>query len=223
MKFAKFILIGCLLSVGTFGFAQEGTSDLKEEAKTHQNRDAMLAQLNLTEDQKAQIEVLKENTKAKAEVIKNDTSLDDEARRAQLKELKEAQWKHVSALLTDEQRTQFEALRAEQKQSNSKTPGEIANTQTERMKDFLDLTDDQVEKVRALNLKVALKIDAIKNDESMDAARKKEFIEGNRQDHKTMMKSILTEEQFTKYEEHLAAKKSFRKGGHSEKETPAAE
>jgi len=94
----------------------------------------------------------------------------------------------------------------------TQTPGEIANAQTEKMTELLALSEAQIEQVRVLNLKVATKIDVIRNDETMSAERKKEFIKGNRDDHKTMMKSILTDEQFATYEAHLAAKKSMRKG-----------
>lgn len=105
-----------------------------------------------------------------------------------------------------------ETAQVEQKNHGEKTPGEIANAQTEKMIELLSLTEEQIEKVRALNLKVATKIDVIRNDETMTAERKKEFIKGNREDHKSMLRSILTDEQFATYEAHLAAKKPMRKG-----------
>jgi len=87
-------------------------------------------------------------------------------------------------------------------------PQDKADKMTEHMTEELELTDAQVERVKVLNLKVAEKIKAIKEDDSMSKEKKKEFIEGNMEDHKNVMKSILTADQFVKYEEMAEKMKS---------------
>ena len=57
---------------------------------------------------------------------------------------------------------------------------------------------------------VIAKIEAIENNSQMDDAKKREFIRGNREDHKRVMATILTPEQFTAYEEMMKAKASDR-------------
>ncbi|MCJ8292523.1 MAG: hypothetical protein HRT58_05275 [Crocinitomicaceae bacterium] len=74
----------------------------------------------------------------------------------------------------------------------------------------LSLTSDQVTQIQNLNNKVEQKIQAIQNNTQMDAAKKREFIRGNRADHKRVMSTILTAEQFAAYEELMKAKASDR-------------
>lgn len=89
---------------------------------------------------------------------------------------------------------------------NTQTPGEKAAKQTAAMTQVLSLTPEQVEKVQTLNLKVADKVDAIEKNNAIDAANKKEFIEGNKKDHMAMMRTILTDEQLVTYEAWLTEK-----------------
>ena len=74
----------------------------------------------------------------------------------------------------------------------------------------LTLTTDQVTKIEALNEKVILKIQAIQNNSQMDDAKKREFIRGNQEDHKRVMATILSPEQYSAYLDLMKAKASNR-------------
>ncbi len=73
----------------------------------------------------------------------------------------------------------------------------------DRLTTELSLTSDQVAQIQNLNSKVAQKIQVIQNDSQMDASKKSEFIQGNRNDHKRMMSTILTTDQFAIYENQM--------------------
>jgi Spy/CpxP family protein refolding chaperone len=70
------------------------------------------------------------------------------------------------------------------------------------------LTPDQVLKVAELNLEVANKNEAIRNDVNITPERKKEFTRGNLDGRKSQLKLILTPEQFKKLEENEAKRKA---------------
>ena len=72
--------------------------------------------------------------------------------------------------------------------------------QLETLTPELSLTPEQVEQIHALNIKVEAKIYAIRTNTEMDAAKKQEFIRGNREDQQRVMQTILTPEQYAKYE-----------------------
>jgi hypothetical protein len=78
---------------------------------------------------------------------------------------------------------------------------ERAKVQTKNMTELLDLTEEQISKVYELNLIVANKINVIKNDTSMSSEKKNEFIDGNRKDRMYALKSILTEQQYDKFDQ----------------------
>ncbi|PHR32775.1 MAG: hypothetical protein COA38_06095 [Fluviicola sp.] len=80
----------------------------------------------------------------------------------------------------------------------------------------LSLTSDQVTQIQNLNNKVEQKIQVIQNNTQMDAGKKREFIRGNRADHKRVMSTILTAEQFAAYEELMKAKASDRTEEHQQ-------
>jgi len=89
-------------------------------------------------------------------------------------------------------------------QKTTATPEEKANKWTEWMKNNLQLTDDQVPKVEAINLKYATKMRELKNDTTQT---KKEKQDVGKQDESAMdaeFKAVLTDAQYTSYQ----AKKS---------------
>ncbi|NVK64594.1 MAG: hypothetical protein HWE22_08395 [Flavobacteriales bacterium] len=63
----------------------------------------------------------------------------------------------------------------------------------------LSLTADQVEQISYLNEKVVGKIQAIQDNAGFPDEKKREFIRGNREDHKRVMSSILTPQQYDDY------------------------
>lgn len=81
------------------------------------------------------------------------------------------------------------------------TAQERAQKQTESMTTNLELTEDQIPKVYEINLGVNLKNEAIRNNAEMSEELKKEAIKGNNDGRKAMLKNVLTEEQFAKYEQ----------------------
>lgn len=96
-----------------------------------------------------------------------------------------------------------------QTENTSSEATEISNesqSRRDRMMAELSLTPEQAEQVRNLNEKVDQKIQAIRDNASLDDAQKQAFIKGNREDHKRVMQTILTVEQFNKYEELLNAR-----------------
>jgi len=81
------------------------------------------------------------------------------------------------------------------------TPEQKAQAQTERMTTNLTLSEEQVPKVYEINLGIALKNEAIRNNTEMSEEVKSESIKGNNEGRKAMLKNVLTEEQFVKFEE----------------------
>lgn len=111
-----------------------------------------------------------------------------------------------------------------------KTPAERAAMHTERMTKMLDLTANQQAKVSEVNLGIAMKNDGVRNNANLTNEQKQEIIKSNREAHKTMLKSILTEEQMKKFEENEAerhmkmeARKGDMKKKKATKNTPVEE
>ena len=86
------------------------------------------------------------------------------------------------------------------------TPQERAKAQTIFMKSKLDLTEAQLPKVEALNLKYAEKLDPVIKGSAGPLVKMGKFRQAN-EDKEAELKGILSPDQFQKY---LAAKQEMR-------------
>jgi Spy/CpxP family protein refolding chaperone len=83
----------------------------------HGDHNAMLANLNLTEDQKTQIKQIHEGTRSKIEAVNNDSSLSADQKQAKIHDLRRDTHEQVKKVLTPEQRKQFEENMREHRES----------------------------------------------------------------------------------------------------------
>jgi Spy/CpxP family protein refolding chaperone len=72
--------------------------------------DRMKHELNLTDDQTAQVKSILEDGRTKMEAIHSNSSLSRDDRRAQMMSIHKAQDDRIEALLTPDQKTKFEAM-----------------------------------------------------------------------------------------------------------------
>jgi len=88
----------------------------------HGDQNAMMANLNLTDDQKAQIKQIHEGMRSKVEAVKNDSSLSAEQKEAKIRDLRRDTHEQVKKVLTPEQRKQFEENMRERRDSKQQQP-----------------------------------------------------------------------------------------------------
>jgi hypothetical protein len=222
MKILKFAIVGLIAFGGVNAFAQEeetvATEEVTTEKEVKKNKaehklNKMAEELELSDEQMVKAKAIVDKFAQRRQKIKADETTTDEVKKSQMKELKKLQKEQLRAILTEQQIVKLDQLKTERKE---KSLEERADAKTEKMAEKLGLTPEQKERVKVLNRKVAQKISAIKKDESMTDEKKKEFIKGNMKDHKNVMKQILTEEQFTQYEEWIKARKAKKKAKASE-------
>ena len=180
--------------------AQEGHKKSPEERAAHMT-EKLSTELSLSAEQKTEIEKINATYLADMHAIKENSEMQEEQKHEALKELRKNWKSSVQNELTEEQKAKMEELKEDRKEMQKLTPAEKAENKTAKMKEELGLSEEQTQQVRELNRKVADKIEAIRNDETISPEKKKEFIQGNRKDYKRVLSSILTPEQLTKYEE----------------------
>jgi Spy/CpxP family protein refolding chaperone len=82
------------------------TTDSNAPAKGHMRG---MEQLNLTDQQKADIHAIRAKARARAMAVKNDSSLTDVQKHAQMRQIRHATRRQVAGVLTPEQRQQWHA------------------------------------------------------------------------------------------------------------------
>ncbi len=85
----------------------------KGESAIKQQRMDMMQQLNLTNEQKAKMQKLREEQRTKVDSIRN-SSLSDDEKKTQMKTLRENSRKEMDDILTPEQRSKMQEMRKEQ-------------------------------------------------------------------------------------------------------------
>jgi|KBSMisStandDraft_5_1062788.scaffolds.fasta_scaffold953381_1 Spy/CpxP family protein refolding chaperone len=77
----------------------------------------MLTQkLNLTADQQTQVKAIDEDTGKQMMAVRNDTSLDQDAKRTKMMGIRKSSSDKIRAVLTDDQKTKYDALQAEMRE-----------------------------------------------------------------------------------------------------------
>lgn len=89
-----------------------------------------------------------------------------------------------------------------------KTPEERANGLTNRMTEKLGLTEDQKAKVYAINVDMAKKNDEIRHNTALTKEDRRAQLKANYLERKSQYKTVLTAEQFAKYESWEKEKKA---------------
>ena len=94
--------------------------------------------------------------------------------------------------------------------SKAKTPEERAKVQTDRMKSELTLTNDQYEKAYQINLGIIQKNKGLQ-EQKLTAEERRNAVKQNNEARMTMLKDVLTADQYTKLQEKLKERKSAEK------------
>lgn len=133
------------MSLSTYAMPRKGNVDPKFGR-------APMKELNLSAEQKSQIETLNKDFRAKADALRNDSTLNREDKARQRKELNQSRQKAFEAVLTPDQQTKWKELRTERPKRDDR------NSNRRRM-EFknrapmakLNLTDEQKAKIQAIN------------------------------------------------------------------------
>lgn len=153
--------------------------------------------LNLTEDQKAQLKKLHQEYGAKNKAIKDNDQLTQGDARKQIAALHEAQKAASDKVFTEAQKAKLKDMQ-DQRRGRMK---EEAAANVARMQVRLGLTEAQVAKVKAEQAGMQSKMQALLNNKDLSKEQKKEQIQALMKAHKTNMASILTPEQQQKMQQ----------------------
>ncbi len=164
--------------------------------RQHQRHDAM-KQLNLSEDQKKQAGAIKQEYRAKMLELNKNESITVKESRDRKETLRKEQKARMQGLLTSEQKNRLEQLKKDKKASREAHYAK----RMDKMKSRLQLTDDQVAKLKAGHEASMNKLKSLKENQALDRVQRKEQLMALKNAHKTQMESILTAEQKEKMKE----------------------
>lgn len=206
------VVVG-LVMMTTTTMAQEDGGKRTPEERAQFRTERMAKELSLTDAQKEKLQAINLEAVKKHEEIRNDAKLTPEQKREAMKASHASEKAQLDALLTAEQKQSLETKMAERKTKRQEfksehadrwkdaTPEQRAAWKTDRMAEAITLTDEQKTKITDLNLRMAKKNEAVRNDEKLTPEQKKAAMQENRQSMKAELGQILTAEQLQQLKE----------------------
>lgn len=171
----------------------------------HENR---AEALGLTENQTAQMQSLRESYRSEAEALKGS----GEGTRQAFQALRESHREQAHAILTDEQRTQLQALRAEREANRPEDGhrGRSRGRQGQRpgLCSVIELSDDQESQIETLRGDFRTQVEALRASGEGSREQGKALFEA----HREQVQALFTDEQLATLQEHRAQRETNHEG-----------
>jgi periplasmic protein CpxP/Spy len=159
--------------------------------------DRMAQQLNLTDQQKTQIQGLFQTQRQQSQSIRQDTSLTPEQKQDKLKQLRESTHQQMQSVLTPEQRQKFQQLLSEHEATGKDHMGRGGMGPGGGMGPMarLNLTPDQKSKIQPIMQSSRQQIQAVRADSSLTPEQKQAKVREIHQNAMSQVNAVLTPEQ----------------------------
>jgi Spy/CpxP family protein refolding chaperone len=168
----------------------------------HHQKGMMAKELNFTEAQKAQAKTINEDARKKMQELNKNESITVKDQRDRKAAIQKERKIKMDGLLTAEQKAKQTQLRAEHK---AKKEADYAR-HLDKMKTNLNLSNEQVEKLKVQRATNRTKADNIKKNESLSREQKKEQMMALKAEAKVQNNKIFTPEQLKKRDEMKKAR-----------------
>lgn len=191
--------------VATTACAQDQSLS-NDRPKMHHHRGDALAQLNLTDDQKNEMKVINDDFKQQmTDLKKSEDKITVTEWKSKMATIRKDHHAKVDKVLTPEQKASLKTMH----KGHGKGFRQDRHNRMERMKKELNLTDDQSAALQKSFGETMQKMKAVKEDTTLTDDKKKALYRVHKDQQEANMKSILTPDQWNKYQE---LKKNHRHG-----------
>ena len=203
----KRIITSALVIMLAISAAQAQTTPDKHPGQKKEHKQAF-KDLNLSPDQKARLQSIREDFKKQSADLKNNTSLSAEEKKNRRKTLHEQFRTQSAAVLTPAQKEQMANMKGEWKEKNkdAKRGGQARTGKDNRMQKGqglqkeLGLTSGQQQKMEQLRTDFRNRFSSLRGDNALTQEQKKAKMQELMKQQQEQMKSILTPEQIQKME-----------------------
>lgn len=161
------------------------------------HRNMMTNKLNLTDAQKQQAKTINDDYRNQVKELEQNDNITLKEYRSKKASLEQERKSKFEALLTTEQKNKIAQARKERSEKMKM----MAEKRMEKMKTDLNLTDDQVAKMKAQRDSSMEQMKSIRENPSLSEEQKKEQFMDLRKSMHNSMNSILTADQLKKREE----------------------
>jgi hypothetical protein len=191
----QYVMIMAMAVTSVMTYAQREQDLMKRAAK---QADEMKSELGLDEVQYKSVKAINEEFAIKQLELRNDSALTMKAKKELMKSLHKEKMNAINKVLTKDQSKKWAAFRHSQKQKykTQRKKGDHAL----RMQKSLSLTEEQTEKVKALDQEFVNRFRSLRRDTTLTRYDFRRKVEPIRDAYVENMRGILTAEQFRKWD-----------------------
>ncbi|MEO7312679.1 MAG: hypothetical protein ABIX01_19995 [Chitinophagaceae bacterium] len=202
--------LSAIVLVAAATFAQPAIkekADKKEHGRQFHQGHKGMEQLNLSDDQKAQMKASRADFHKQMKALESNENQTVKQLRDQRASLAKAQKAKFESILTPDQKSKMTEMKVKGRQKHE----EHFAKHIDKMKQELNLSDNQVATIKKNQEANSGKIKAIMQNDQLDRTAKKEQLKAMRAEMKQNMDKILTKEQQEKMESKREAMKGKMK------------
>ena len=201
----KKILTALLAIALTAGATQAQTKDSSFRRHKGHNKEHKMSSfqdLNLSEEQKAKMKVLREDFKKQHEALKaQESTLTVTQMKERRKALMEQHRSQFENILTQDQKQHLAQMKKDKRGEGQYRKGSKGKRdEAKRMAEDLNLSADQKARIAKLREEFRTQAQAIRNNSSLNKEAQKKALKELHEKNKEQMKNVLTQEQIQKIE-----------------------
>lgn len=197
------VLLGLML-MSTIIFAQRKVDPMERAAR---QTEKLKKELGLDEVQYKAIKAINEEYAGKQHSVWRDSSLSKERKRDSMRTLHQEKAEAFNKVLTKEQQEKLAVHRSEQLKKHQSRVARHRGDHAERMQKNLSLSDEQTSKIKSIEKAYGEKFKALRNDSTIAKEDVRSKAKQLREAYKEETKSVLTKEQYEKWESQKAGRK----------------
>jgi hypothetical protein len=197
------LLVG-LLMVSTIMFAQRKGDPMDRAAR---QADRMKMELSLDDVQYKAVKAINEEFANRQLTLRRDSTLSKQEMQKKAWTLRDEKNAALAKVLTEDQKSKWKSYRASQAEKHKAGMAKYRGEHAQRMQESLSLSDEQTSKIKSIDKEFGDRFRALRSDSTLAREDLQKKARQLRDEYLSKTKSVLTEEQYKKWETQKADRK----------------
>ena len=197
------LLLG-LLMVSTIMFAQRKGDPMDRAAM---QADKMKTELSLDDVQYKAVKAINEDFANRQLKLRRDSTLSKQEKQKKAWTLRDEKNAAIAKVLTEDQKSKWKSYRVSQAEKHKAGMAKYRGEHAQRMQESLSLSDEQTSKIKSIDKEFGDRFRALRSDSTLAREDLQKKAKQLRDEYRSKTKSVLTEEQYKKWEMQKADRK----------------
>jgi hypothetical protein len=193
-----------LMMVSTIMFAQQKGDPMDRASR---QADKMKTELSLDDVQYKAVKAINEDFANRQLKLRGDTTLSKQAKQKKAWALRDEKNAAIAKVLTEDQKNKWKSYRLSQAEKHKAGTAKYRGEHVQRMQESLSLSDEQTSKIKSIDKEFGDRFRALRNDSTLAREDLQKKAKQLREEYRSKTKSVLTEEQYKKWEMQKADRK----------------